>query len=131
MVLLTLLMYPCFLSFYSPFKHISGTWSQWLFSASLFVLATCSASTFFVFGRRNCSAARPAGRRSFYMPILMALGVGVSLNNCKAVIEAVWGAIRNKPSEFVRTPKYGVQGKQAAWRRGEHVYAQETSIADR
>jgi hypothetical protein len=41
----------------------------------------------------------------------MGLGVGISLNNAKAVLEAIWGAIRKKPSEFVRTPKYGVTGK--------------------
>ncbi len=45
-----------------------------------------------------------------YLPFLMALGVGISLNNAKAVIEAIWGAIKRKPSEFVRTPKYGVTG---------------------
>jgi hypothetical protein len=45
------------------------------------------------------------------MPVLMGLGVGISLNNAKAVLEAIWGAIRKKPSEFVRTPKYGVTGK--------------------
>jgi hypothetical protein len=57
------------------------------------------------------------------MPVLMALGVGVSLNNCKAVFEAVWGAIRKKPSsEFVRTPKYGVMGQQGAVWRGGSVY---------
>ena len=41
----------------------------------------------------------------------MGLGVGISLNNAKAVIEAIWGAIKRKPSEFVRTPKYGVTGQ--------------------
>ena len=40
----------------------------------------------------------------------MGLGVGISLNNTKAVFEAIWGAIKRKPSEFVRTPKYGVTG---------------------
>src|ERR1051325_1708226 len=49
----------------------------------------------------------------------MALGVGVSLNNSKAVLEAIWSSIRRKPSEFVRTPKYGTTGMQrgAAVRR--------------
>ena len=112
MVLLTILMYPCFLSIYSPFNHFSGTWSQYLFSASLFVLATCSASTFFIVGQKELLGDDAGWKTMFYMPILMALGVGISLNNCKAVFEAVWGAIRNKPSEFIRTPKYGVTGQQ-------------------
>jgi hypothetical protein len=51
-----------------------------------------------------------------YLPLLMALGVGISLNNCLAVLGAIWGAIRRKPSEFIRTPKYGVTGiAKAAW----------------
>ena len=44
------------------------------------------------------------------MPFLMALGIGISLNNTKAVLEAIWSSIKRKPSEFVRTPKYGVTG---------------------
>jgi hypothetical protein len=38
-----------------------------------------------------------------YMPVLMALGVGLCVSNTKAIVEALLG----KQSEFVRTPKYG------------------------
>ena len=116
MVALTLLMYPAFLSFYSPLKeHIH--WAQSLFAISLFVLATCSASTFFVYSQRELLGAEGVVKAILYMPMLMALGVGMSLNNCKAVLEAVWGAIRRKPSEFVRTPKYGAAGRvNEMWR---------------
>ena len=115
MVLLTLLMYPTFFNVYGPFKH--AAMAQWLFSASLFVLATCSASTFFVFAQRELFG-KQAGRKSLiYLPFLMGLGVGISLNNAKAVIEAIWSAFNHKPSEFVRTPKYGVTGQdKTAWR---------------
>jgi hypothetical protein len=52
----------------------------------------------------------------------MALGVGMGLNNAKAVFEAIWSAVRRKPSEFVRTPKYGVTGAdRKKWRR-ERVF---------
>jgi hypothetical protein len=122
MVLLTILMYPCFLSFYSPFNHFSGTWSQYLFSASLFVLATSSASTFFIFGQKELLGNEAGWKTVFYMPVLMALGVGVSLNNCKAFMEAIWGAIRKKPSVFVRTPKYGVTGQQSTVYRAPSFY---------
>ncbi len=109
MVILTLLMFPTFFGALSPFKPHS--WSQYIFSASLFVLATCSASTFFMFSQRELFGKEAGWRSLLYMPILMGLGVGISLNNAKAVLEAIWGAIRKKPSEFVRTPKYGVTGK--------------------
>ena len=42
-------------------------------------------------------------REVLYLPVLLALGIGMSINNGKAVIEALLG----KSSEFVRTPKYG------------------------
>jgi cellulose synthase/poly-beta-1,6-N-acetylglucosamine synthase-like glycosyltransferase len=109
MVILTLMMFPTFYGTLSPLKPHS--WSQYIFSASLFVLATCSASTFFVFSQRELFGKEAGWRSLLYMPVLMGLGVGISLNNAKAVLEAIWGAIRKKPSEFVRTPKYGVTGK--------------------
>lgn len=40
-----------------------------------------------------------------YIPALMALGMGLSLNNGKAALEALLGY----QSEFKRTPKYGAQ----------------------
>ncbi len=114
MVLLTLLMYPSFFSVYGSFK--SQTWAQWLFSGSLFILATCSASTFFLFAQRELFGKQAAWKSLLYLPFLMGLGVGISLNNAKAVLEAIWGAIKRKPSEFVRTPKYGVTGNdKKAW----------------
>lgn len=116
MVLLTLLMYPTFFNIFSPFK--SHTWGQYIFSGSLFVLATCSASTFFIVGQRELFGKEAGWKTLFYMPILMGLGVGISLNNAKAVFEAIWSAIRRKPSEFVRTPKYGVTGSgRNKWRK--------------
>ncbi|HEY2588554.1 MAG TPA: glycosyltransferase [Tepidisphaeraceae bacterium] len=119
MVLLTLLMYPVFFGYYhhinAPLKE--HLWGHYLFSASLFVLATCSASTFFVFGQRELLGKNAGWKTILYLPFLMALGVGVGLNNAKAVFEAIWSAIRRKPSEFVRTPKYGVTNGQQKWRQ--------------
>jgi len=42
-------------------------------------------------------------RDLLHVPLLLALGVGLSLNNARAVVEALQG----KPSVFVRTPKSG------------------------
>ena len=43
-----------------------------------------------------------------YLPFLMALGIGLTITNTKAVIEALIG----KQSAFARTPKYRVVSKQ-------------------
>lgn len=42
-----------------------------------------------------------------YLPFLMALGIGLTLTNTKAVLEALLGM----KSPFARTPKYRVQSK--------------------
>ncbi|HEX8912295.1 MAG TPA: glycosyltransferase family 2 protein, partial [Humisphaera sp.] len=120
MVLLTLMIYPVFYM-YSPTYNVEAPlkgppWGQWLFAGTLFVLATCSASTFFIFGQRELFGKREGWRTILHLPFLMSLGVGVGLNNSKAVFEAIWGAIHKKPSEFVRTPKYGVTGQQRKWK---------------
>jgi len=119
MVVLTLLMYPVFFGYYhhinAPLKE--HVWGHYLFSASLFILATCSASTFFVFAQRELLGKLAGWKTVLYLPVLMALGVGVGLNNTKAVFEAIWCAIRRKPAEFVRTPKYGITGSTTRWRQ--------------
>jgi len=117
MVLLTILMFPTFFAYISPLKGDYSEYSRLIFSATLFVLATCSTSTFFVFGQSELFGRRAGWKSALYLPVLMGLGVGISINNAKAVFEAIWGAIRRKPSEFVRTQKYGVSGSERRERR--------------
>jgi len=119
MVLLTLLIYPIFYMYVeayhveAPLKH--NEWGRLIFTVSLFILATCSASTFFIFGQKELFGREAGWRTFFYLPFLMSLGVGVGPNNAKAVFEAIWSAIKKRPSEFVCTPKYGVSGRQNKW----------------
>lgn len=42
-----------------------------------------------------------------YLPILLPLGIGLWVNNTKAALEGLW----NYKTEFVRTPKYGIEKK--------------------
>jgi cellulose synthase/poly-beta-1,6-N-acetylglucosamine synthase-like glycosyltransferase len=120
MVLLTLLMYPTFFNIFSPFKE--KTWGSYIFSFSLFVLATCSASTFFAFGQKELFGKRAGWRSLLYMPLLMALGVGISINNAKAVFEAILSSFTKKTSEFVRTPKYGSSGASRTRVRRDQIF---------
>jgi cellulose synthase/poly-beta-1,6-N-acetylglucosamine synthase-like glycosyltransferase len=46
-----------------------------------------------------------------YLPALIAVGIGLSINNARAVLEAVF----NHESEFARTPKYGISSKSSVW----------------
>lgn len=117
MVLLTIMMYPTFFIHLTPLEP--GGTEQRLFGLSLFVLATCSAGTFFVYAQKVLFGSAAGWRTLFLLPPLMALGVGVSINNTRAVVEAFWAHLRKKESEFVRTPKYGVVGldQNRRWRR--------------
>lgn len=72
-----------------------------LFGLSLFVLATCSASTFYMAGQREVFSTW--AEKLKYLPFLMALGVGLSINNGLAAIEGLFA----DAGEFVRTPKFG------------------------
>jgi hypothetical protein len=45
------------------------------------------------------------------LPMTMALGIGLSINNARAVLEGLVG----KESEFVRTPKHGIVQRSEGW----------------
>lgn len=82
---------------------------QLAMSLSLGVFCTLSVCAFYI------SAQLAIDPRSFWksllrMPLLLALGLGMSVNNLKAVLEAVF----NRESSFVRTPKYGIEGGDSA-----------------
>jgi len=45
------------------------------------------------------------------LPLVLSLGIGLCVNQTRAVIEAVLG----RETEFVRTPKHGIRGKLETW----------------
>jgi cellulose synthase/poly-beta-1,6-N-acetylglucosamine synthase-like glycosyltransferase len=45
------------------------------------------------------------------LPLMMALSIGLSINNARAVIEGLFGV----QSEFVRTPKHGIDRRDQRW----------------
>ncbi|MFQ5707701.1 MAG: glycosyltransferase [bacterium] len=47
-----------------------------------------------------------------FIPLLMSLGIGLSINNAKAVLEALF----NRTSDFKRTPKYRIETTHDKWR---------------
>jgi hypothetical protein len=46
-----------------------------------------------------------------YLPFLMSIGIGLAVNNTKAVLEAIF----RKESEFTRTPKYRIEDGADEW----------------
>ncbi|MGQ9650020.1 MAG: cellulose synthase family protein [Phycisphaerae bacterium] len=107
-VLLTLMMYPIVYLKVSMFQE--GFW-KYLFDFSILILATCSAGTFYVCSQRVLFRTWADSLK--YIPFLMALGIGIALNNTRAVFAGFFG----KPGEFVRTPKFGVVARDNRWKR--------------
>ncbi|MEM9074602.1 MAG: cellulose synthase family protein [Myxococcota bacterium] len=50
------------------------------------------------------------------LPLMMALGIGLSVNNARAVLEGLFG----NDLEFVRTPKHGVTGNADTWKKKKY-----------
>jgi cellulose synthase/poly-beta-1,6-N-acetylglucosamine synthase-like glycosyltransferase len=78
----------------------------------LFYVGTGSALSFYVVSQRQIRRSWAGTLR--FIPALMAIGVGIALNNASAAIEGFFC----KAGEFVRTPKFGARANRAgAWHR--------------
>lgn len=75
----------------------------------LIILTTASMSAFYITSQRELYSNWPSKIK--YLPALMGVGIGLSVNNATAVVEALF----NRESEFVRTPKLGVGNKKEKW----------------
>ena len=84
-----------------------GGWFQMLvIDLPLFLASTFSISSFYLVSQKELLPRRWP-RTFLYLPFLMALGIGLTLTNTRAVMEALFGI----KSSFKRTPKYRVQSK--------------------
>lgn len=98
MVILSLMM-PLTVEF-----RVKNSWmtSIWV-DAIVFICASVSIMMFYLLAQKE-ARKQTFMQRLAYLPIVMSLGIGLSINNCRAVIEALVGY----KTGFVRTPKYGV-----------------------
>ena len=98
MIMLSVLLLPAMI-----IRFYQG-WFQMLYiDLPLFMASTFSISSFYLVSQRELFP-RSWPRALLYLPFLMALGIGLTITNTKAVIEALIG----KQSAFARTPKYSV-----------------------
>jgi cellulose synthase/poly-beta-1,6-N-acetylglucosamine synthase-like glycosyltransferase len=89
----------------SVMVRVSHGWYEvLLLDVPFFIAATMSVCAFYVASQREIGAGR--WQRVKYLPFLMALGIGLSVNNARAVVEALLG----HETGFTRTPKLGVRG---------------------
>ncbi|MCA9537325.1 MAG: glycosyltransferase family 2 protein [Myxococcales bacterium] len=85
-----------------------GWYEAAMLDLPFFFGATVSVCTFYLVSQRE--AGGDWGRRVLYLPFVLALGIGLAVNNAKATLEALFG----HESPFVRTPKLAVEGRQRA-----------------
>ncbi len=91
--------------------------TQWFFLSisypllvfTLFCLATFGPSSMYLFSQRILYTDWKKSIK--YLPFLICLGTGISVNNSKAVLEGFLG----RQSGFIRTPKYGIEKKEDKW----------------
>jgi cellulose synthase/poly-beta-1,6-N-acetylglucosamine synthase-like glycosyltransferase len=101
MIVLSVLMMPAMI-----IRFYQG-WFQMLYiDLPLFLASTFSISSFYFVSQRELFPGKWY-RIFYYMPILMALGIGLTITNSKAVMEAIF----RKQTAFARTPKYRVAAK--------------------
>jgi hypothetical protein len=78
----------------------------------LFIASSCSISGFYLTSQRVLYP-KTWKRSILYMPFVMAVGIGLSVRNAKAVIEALLGI----KTAFVRTPKFKIEGQAGTWKK--------------
>ncbi len=105
MVVLSILMGPSMV-----IRYNMGWYEMMLIDIPLFFAATASVANFYMVSQRELYPQTWTERLK-YLPFLMSIGIGLAVNNTKAVFEALF----HKPSEFERTPKYGVEGRADDW----------------
>ncbi|HKE88189.1 MAG TPA: cellulose synthase family protein [Vicinamibacterales bacterium] len=90
-------------------RYNMGWYEMLLIDVPLFFAATASVANFYMVCQRELHADWLT--RARYLPFLMSIGIGLAINNTKAVFEALF----NKQTEFARTPKYRIEAQADEW----------------
>ena len=102
MIVLSVLLMPAMI-----IRFYQG-WFQMLYiDLPLFMASTFSISSFYLVSQKELFP-KSWLRSLLYLPLLMALGIGLTVTNTIAVFEALVG----KQTAFARTPKYRVESKK-------------------
>jgi len=110
MIVASFLQFPLLLVRYNqPFYHLMVLDLPLLFFSSISVFLFYGTAVWYLDDKR--------APRLMHLPLVMALGIGLAFSNARAVLEALLGI----KSEFVRTPKYQVEGnKDETWKKKKY-----------
>ena len=104
MIVLSVLLMPAMI-----IRSWQGYIQMLLIDLPLFVASTMSVSTFYLVSQKELFP-KTWHKTFLYVPFLMALGIGLTITNTRAVMEALFGY----KTPFARTPKYRVKQKGEA-----------------
>ncbi len=107
MIVLSVLLMPAMI-----IRFYQGWFQMLLIDMPLFMASTFSISSFYLVSQKELYPGKWY-KTFLYIPFLMSLGIGLTLTNTRAVMEALLGI----QSSFKRTPKYSVK------KRGEKSQA--------
>jgi cellulose synthase/poly-beta-1,6-N-acetylglucosamine synthase-like glycosyltransferase len=102
MIVLSVLLLPAMI-----IRFYQGWFQMMYIDLPLFIASTFSISSFYLVSQRELFP-KSWPRAILYLPFLMALGIGLTVTNTRAVLEALVG----KQSAFARTPKYRVESRK-------------------
>ena len=114
MLALSLLMFPAMIV-----RYEMGWTEMLLIDLPAFFLATFSVANFYAFSQHEAYPKTWKSRLK-YLPLVMAVGIGLTINNLRAVLEAAMG----QQSEFKRTPKYGIKKAADDWQTKKYRQSQ-------
>jgi cellulose synthase/poly-beta-1,6-N-acetylglucosamine synthase-like glycosyltransferase len=117
MVVLSVLLMPAMI-----IRFYQGWWEMLFIDFPLFLASTFSISSFYLVSQKELYPRRWY-RTFLYLPFLMSLGIGLTLTNTIAVLEALFGI----KSAFKRTPKYRVL-KRGEKSKGASKYRKRLGI---
>jgi cellulose synthase/poly-beta-1,6-N-acetylglucosamine synthase-like glycosyltransferase len=117
MVLLAALMFPAMV-----LRYNMGWAEMVVVDVPIFLAATASVCLFYALSQKE-QFPRTWKSKLKYIPAVLGIGIGISINNAIAVMEGLFG----KPSEFTRTPKYRIEGAGDDWKT--KIYKGKTSWA--
>jgi cellulose synthase/poly-beta-1,6-N-acetylglucosamine synthase-like glycosyltransferase len=106
MVVLSILMFPAMV-----IRYDMGLTEMMLVDVPLFIGATMSVCSFYLLSQREVFG-EDWPTRIKYLPAVLSIGIGLSVNNARAVLEGLFG----HKSEFVRTPKHCVYRQGEDWK---------------
>jgi cellulose synthase/poly-beta-1,6-N-acetylglucosamine synthase-like glycosyltransferase len=86
-----------------------------LFWSTLFLAGTVGVCIFFAVSQRALGLSWP--RAILRVPSALAMGMGMSLTQARAVVEALGGVM----GDWERTPKYAITAPQQHWRHKRYV----------